>query len=99
MDTLVIGHQSYAVPILYINSADVESDLKLFVKGIRVAVVKQFEYLGIIIDDRLQMNEYVDHIYEMARQKLGILYKIRKFTKIDTALLLYKVMIRPYVEY
>ena len=68
-------------------------------KGISASVVKQFEYLGTIIDDRLQMNQYVDHIYIMARLKLGILYEIRKFIKIDTALLLYKVMIRPHMEY
>ena len=34
-----------------------------------------------------------------ARQKLGILYKIRKFITSETALLLYKVMIRPHLEY
>ena len=51
------------------------------------------------IEDRLQMNKHAENVYKKARQKLGILYKIRKFIKSDTALLLYKVMIRPHLEY
>ena len=38
-------------------------------------------------------------MYKKARQKLGILYKIRKFIKSETALLLYKVVIGPHLEY
>ena len=45
------------------------------------------------------MNKHADNVYKKARQKLGILHKIRKFIKSETALLLYKVMIRPHLEY
>ena len=34
-----------------------------------------------------------------ARNKMGIMYKIRKFIKSETALSIYKVMIRPHLEY
>ena len=84
---------------MHINSLDLNSDDHLFIRGKPVDVVKHFEYLGMIIENRLQMNKHVDNVYKKARQKLGMLYKIRKFIKSETALLLYKVMIRPHLEY
>ena len=84
---------------MYINSSDLTSDEHLCIRGKPVDVVKHFEYLGMIIENKLQMNKHVDILYKKARQKLGMLYKIRKFIKSETALLLYKVMIRPHLEY
>ena len=49
------------------------------------------------VDDRLQMNKYVEQIYKKARGKLGIFHKIRKFITCQTSVLLYKVMIRDMV--
>ena len=51
------------------------------------------------MDNMLQMNKHVETMYKKARSKLGILYRIRKFISCQTSLLLYKVMIRPYMEY
>ena len=51
------------------------------------------------IDDKLQMNRYVENMYKKARCKLGILYKIRRFISYETSILLYKVMILPHLEY
>ena len=56
-------------------------------------------YLGMNIDNRLSMNKHVESMIKKARCKLGLLYKIRKFISSETALLLYKVMIRPHMEY
>ena len=69
------------------------------IKGNSLDIVKHFEYLGMQIDDRLQMNKHVEIMYKKARCKLSILYKIRKFIGYQTAILLYKVMILPHMEY
>ena len=45
------------------------------------------------------MNRHVENMYKKARCKLGILYKIRRFIGYQTSILLYKVMIRPHLEY
>ena len=84
---------------MFINPFNEKSDMQLYIRGKPIDVVKNFEYLGMTIEDGLQVNEHTDIVYKKARQKLGILYKIRKFIKLETALLLYKVMIRPHLEY
>ena len=84
---------------MYINSINARPVLDLCIDGKPLGVVKQFEYLGMQIDDRLQLNKHVENKYKKSRCKLGILYKIRKFITCQTALLLYKVMIRPFMEY
>ena len=45
------------------------------------------------------MNNHVDCIYKKCITKLGMLYKVRSFISKDTALLIYKTMIRPYMDY
>ena len=84
---------------MHINSFDESTDVRLYIRGKPIEIVKHFEYLGMIIDNKLQMYKHADNVYKKARQKLGMLYKIRKFITLNTALLLYKVMIRPHVEY
>ena len=84
---------------MYINSADEKSDISLYICGEAIDIVNHFEYLGMTIKNRLQMNKHAENVYKKARQKLGILYNIRKCIKTETALLLYKVMIRLHLEY
>ena len=84
---------------MYINSANVNPISVLKIKDKAMDVVNNFEYLGMHIDNRLQMNKHVETMYKKARCKLGILYKIRRFISCQTSLLLYKVMIRPHLEY
>ena len=45
------------------------------------------------------MNNHVDSIHKKCITKLGMLYKIRGFISHDTSLLVYKSMIRPYMDY
>ena len=54
---------------MYINSADVCSDIRLTIRGNVIDVVKQFEYFGMIIDDRLQMNKHTDNVYKKSKAK------------------------------
>ena len=84
---------------MYINSGNVNPTSVLKIKDKALDVVKNFEYLGMHIYNRLQMNKHVETLYKKARCKLGILYKIRKCISCQTSLLLYKVMIRPHLEY
>ena len=59
----------------------------------RINTVHQYEYLGMILDDKLSMNNYLDN------SKLGILTKIRRFISKKTAIRIYKTMIRPHLDY
>ena len=67
--------------------------------GGKVSTVHQYEYLGMILDDKLTMNEYVDVIWKKTNSEIGILAKIRRFISKKTAICIYKCMIRPHLDY
>ena len=51
------------------------------------------------IDNGLVMNNHVDSVYRKCVTKLTMLYKIRSFISRDISLLMYKTVIRPYMDY
>ena len=68
-------------------------------QGYKISTVHQYEYLGILLDDKLSMNNYLDSMWKKANSKLGILSKIRRFISEKTAIRIYKTMIRPHLDY
>ena len=64
-----------------------------------VGTVNHFEYLGMTLDNRMTMNEYLDVIWKKTNAKIGILSKIRRFISTKTATRIYKCMIRPHLDY
>ena len=61
--------------------------------------LSQYEYLGLIIEKELKMVSHVDSMFKKANLKLGILCKIRRYISEETAIRVYKTMIRLYLEY
>ena len=57
------------------------------------------EYLGLYIDDKLNMKNQIDAICKKVQQKHGILKKISKYIPQETVLCIYKTMIRPHFDY
>ena len=53
--------------------------LPSIIKGQQVEVVKQYKYLGTIIDDKLQFEENTDIIRGKALQRMHFLRKLRLF--------------------
>ena len=71
----------------------------LSVGDIKINTVQQYEYLGMLLDDKLSMNEYADNMWKKANTKVGILAKIRRFISEKTAAKIYKTMVRPRMDY
>ena len=69
------------------------------VNGTNISNVQTYEYLGMILDNKLSMNEHVNNMWKKANAKVGILSKIRRFITERTALNIYKCMIRPHMDY
>ena len=69
------------------------------IQGNRISTVHHYEYLGMLLDDKLSMNDYLDNMWKKANSKLGILAKIRRFISEKTAVRIYKTMIRPHLDY
>ena len=61
--------------------------------------VSQYEYLGMIIHEKLSMDAQLETMYKKANKKLGIMSRIRRFITPNTAVKIYKTMIRPHLEY
>ena len=64
-----------------------------------ISTVNSYEYLGMIMDNRLAMNDHIDNMWKKANMKVGILSKIRRFISQKTAINIYKCMIRPHLDY
>ena len=75
------------------------SDPSIVLNGSKITTVNQYEYLGMLLDDKLTMNEYVDSMLKITNSKIGILAKIRRFISEKTAARIYKIMIRPHLDY
>ena len=71
----------------------------LYINDTKLSQVHVYEYLGVQIDDKLTMRPHIDKVCKNVQKKYGILRKIRKFICEETALLIYKVMIRPHFDY
>ena len=84
---------------MIVKHTKVPAGPSLEIGDIKINSVQQYEYLGMLLDDKLTMNEYADAVWKKANTKVGILAKIRRFISESTAAKIYKSMIRPHLDY
>ena len=84
---------------MVIKHTKVPNEPTLVVEKNNINTVNQYEYLGMVLDDKLTMNKYLDTIWKKTNSKLGILAKIRRFILEKTAIRIHKCMIRPHLDY
>ena len=83
-----------------IKHTKIPNEPELNLEESKISMVHQYEYLGMILDDKLSMNEYLDVIWKKTNSKIGILAKIRRFISKKTPIrIIYKSMIRPHLDY
>ena len=61
--------------------------------------VPSYKYLGITLDNSLNLNLQIQQTMNKVSHKLYILSKIRQFLTKESAILIYKTMILPYFDY
>ena len=66
---------------------------------IYITNVTSFEYLGILIDNKLKMNMQINTNFKKVSTKLDTFALMRTFLTRKTSLLLYKVIILPHFDY
>lgn len=64
-----------------------------------VETVKNFKYLGIVIDSRLQFGDQLSATVRNVNNKLHLMSKVRRSVNNFTALTIFKTMVLPYLEY
>ena len=84
---------------MVISSMDVKLSCGISIGDQTIRRVKQYEYLGMIIEERLNMDKQIECIYKKANKKLCIMSRIRIVITDKTASKIYKTMIRPHLEY
>lgn len=72
---------------------------EVVMEGKVVEEVDNFKYLGVILDKRLLFKEHMNVCIRNISHKLYIISKIKDFIPVSTALILYKTLILPYLEF
>ena len=86
---------------MLIQSRKINIDQVPFVEisGKSLQKVSKYEYLGVIIDNKLNMNSHIDDIIKKVQGKLCILRKIRQYITENVALRIFKGLILCYFDY
>ena len=71
----------------------------LKVKGMELGNVHKYNYLGVIVDDKLLFDEFVEHKYNNINVRILQLMRMRQYITTDTALTIYRQMIIPLFDY
>ena len=80
-----------------LNANDISASVN--VSNCLLQNVHKSEYLGIMLDDKLSMNNHIDHVTKKVQGKLCILRKFRKHISEKTALRIYKTLIMCHLDY
>ena len=82
-----------------ITNKKTSPNLSISIDSVNLANVSTFEYLGIVIDNKLKMNYQIDNIFKKVSSKLYTFSIIIRFLSQKIALLTYTVMILPHFDY
>ena len=77
----------------------VNNNYVISINGISLSRVYSYLYLGVELDDMLNYDKHLDNVANKTTQKLYIFRKIRRFISQTTAIIVYKQMILPLLEY
>ena len=87
------------VIVMVISSKKADITPVLIIGDYELGTVTSYEYLGMLVDNKLSMPQQINNMYKKANMRLGILCKIKRYISEGTASRIYKTMIRPHMEY
>lgn len=74
-------------------------EIQVKINNVEIESVKQYKYLGIIIDDKLKFKENVDYICKKFGMKIGVLARLRRNIDYVTCVNIYKTVTAPNLDY
>ena len=72
---------------------------ELFIQNQKLNKVASYKYLGMILDMNLTFNNHLQQVNNVVSHKCLLLSKLRKYINTYTAIILFKSMILPIMEY
>jgi hypothetical protein len=64
-----------------------------------IEYVNSIKYLGVIIDNNLKFDEYVDYVIKKAAKKISYLGRLSRILSKKTKILIYNCIVAPHFEY
>ena len=74
-------------------------ELHLKLNGIEVEQVRQFNFLGIVLNEHLQWHDHTARISNKISRNIGIINRLKHFVPLNTRITLYNTMILSYIYY
>lgn len=74
-------------------------NIKIEIEGEAIEIVKQMKYFGLIIDDKLNMNENINYVCKKASKKIGLMNRIKHKLDIERKICIYKTIVAPHFDY
>ena len=75
------------------------TDEAILINGEKLDNVKNYNYLGISLDSQLNLDSFINNITKKVANKIVMISKVIQKINKDVALLIYKQMILPYMDY
>ena len=80
-------------------SRNIDNALFVVIDGKNLQQVHKYEYLGVVMDDKLCMNSHINHIVKKVQGRLSTLRKFRRHITATTALRIYKGLMLCHLDY
>ena len=64
---------------MFVMHTKVPCEPQVRMGNFKLSTVSSYEYLGIVLDDKLSMNNYLEMMWKKANAKIGILAKNQTF--------------------
>jgi len=73
--------------------------IQLKISDTDINIVNKFNFLGIIVDEKLRWNEHIRHISVKLSRANGILSRLKHFLPLNTLLRIYHAIVSPHLSY
>ena len=88
-----------AVEVVFSNKQKKHDFEPLSFNGIPVKVVNETKHIGMVLDKRLTFESHLDEKLAKARQGLGLMKQLKKWVSYNVLESIYKLYVRPHIEY
>jgi len=71
----------------------------IFIDSVKIDFVREFNFLGIVLDESLKMKAHVNYISKKVGKTIGILTKLKHILPLEALLNIYNALILSYLNY
>ena len=71
----------------------------IFIDGNKIEFVKEFKFLGLVIDENLSFKQHVNFVSKKISKTIGILARLKNTLPVGVLLNIYHALILPYLTY